>query len=500
MSRLKLLLPGGKSLTIASPFKNQTKNFANFSLILNFVSLVLVSVFALFLPLSSQFFSQDSETSTLKYLILFVLLFLIVFLLKILIQGNSFLIEPKGLLLILIFNLVLTSISVTVTTLRVSNTFGTIGFRSLSGLALMSLIGLFYFLNLYSLNIASVRKIFGLMGLGTIIYLIVHLLSADQTVTQATANLPLLVTGFSLLAYTVLRSTTRIFGSILLFIVGILMLISVPISSASYGNLLYFSLIFIVAYVMVLTLFTLRYKTQLKDRFRQIKKNIQNFIQVKKVKVPTNKGLADLHLVLIYILPIIVLITALFFFLNIHPANRTNLFTSIAQYYNDGFRQITGGTYQISGETLRPILLGVGSDNYNPSLPFLVNVLIVSGLVGTSIYLYLWVYFIKAAKDLFQKKLRLKKDFKITGIILFLVILLPLNLMISYSNLLTVILLWIMFAIVSALQTPFTINYFDNTIAIKNKTRLRWGVNIAITAALVAGIIYTINFLFILIK
>lgn len=501
MSALKLILPGGRSLVIGSPFKKQSNSLAGISLIINLISLAAISIFALFLPISGTLLGSDAETSTLKFLLFFVFVFLIIFILKFAIQGGAFIIEPKGLLMILVLNLVLTTLSILITTLRVSNTFGTTGFRYLSGIALMSLIGLFYFLNLYAANTQNIKRFLNLLSLGTILYVVIYLVTTNQTSNQVISNLPLITIGFIIFAYSLLQSRSKISATFAMFVLGILILVAVPFSVATYPTLFYYTLVLLIAYSLVISLYSLKNKQQLKVRFSQIKSNIINFLKVKKVSIPTNKGLSDLHLVIVFIIPIVLVLSALFFYLNTPQNTRITLFTDIADQYSEGIKIITAGSNSINGSNLRSILMGVGGDNYNPSRALFVNVFIISGVLGGLIYIGLWLYFIKSAKDLFLRKIKSKGDYKLAGLVLFYVILIPLVFLISYSNILVVVLLWIMYSLISVIQGNQNINYMDNTINTGKKLKPAASiVKFIAVALLLIGVIYSMNLIFIVLN
>lgn len=501
MSALKLILPGGKSLILNSPFKKQTHSLTGISLIVNMISLAAVSIFALFLPVSGTFFSSDSETSTIKFLILCVFAFLTIFILKLSIQGGAFIIEPKGLLMILVLNLILTTLSILITTIRVSNTFGTTGFRYLSGVALMSLIGLFYFLNLYLANAVNARRFINLLSLGTILYVVVLLVTSNQTSNQIISNLPMLTIGFMIFVYSLLQNKSKVSSTFTMLILGLLILVATPIGSATYANLLHFTIVLLISYLLVLTLYILKRKKELKLRFSQIKSNIVNFIKVKKVSIPTNKSIDDLHLVIVFVMPVILLLSALFFYFNVPTSARGNLVSNIGNHYVEGLKIISAGSDTINGSNIRSILMGVGGDNYNPARPFFVNVLVVSGIVGGLIYLGLWLFFIKAAKDLFVRKIKSYGDYKLVGISLLSVILIPLMLLISYSNILVITILWIMYSIISAKQGKLNLNYLDNSINSEKRLKPTAAVfKFLGISILLLGIAYSLNLILIILK
>lgn len=500
MSTLKLILPGGRSLRVSSPFSKETNKLSGLSLIINVISLTAVSLFAFLLPISGTLFSTDTETSSLKFLLIFVFAFLVIFLLKLLIQGNNFIIDPKGMLMILIFNLVLTTLSITITTLRVSSTFGTTGFRFLSGIALMSLIGLFYFLNLYAANNVGLKRLLNFISAGTVLYVLLYLLSVNQTNNQFISNLPLITIGLSILIYRVLKSQSKRLGSISVLVMGLLILVAIPFNDTTYSSLFFFTFALFIATTLVIALYVLKNKTYLKTRIKIIKANVISFINVKKISIPNTKGLADLHLIVVLILPIFLLLTSVFFYIKIPELEKPTFLTEISTEYTDGIRIIMAGSNTITGNNLRTIVMGVGNDNYNPARSFFVNVLIVSGLVGSVIYLVLWGYFIKAAKDLFSRSFKEKKDSKILALLLFSVILIPLILLTSFSNLTTVILLWILYAVISSMQSKFDINYLDNKIATTKPKLISVILRTLLTLALIVGIIYSLTIIFGVIK
>jgi hypothetical protein len=382
MATLKLLMPNGKAVYLNNPLKRNSGLKLIILNLLNIVSLITLCVFAFLAPVSSLLFQSDSETASLRFLLILVFLFLVIFIIKIALRGNKLMNDPKGLLFILVFNLLLTTVSITVTTLRVSSAFGTTGFRYMSGIALMSLIGLFYFINLYAVKINYSKLIINLFSLGTLAYLILINFSASQTITQTLSMLPLIFIGFGIAIFNLNKVTFRPLWIVTCILYVLLLIINVPVNAVTAKSLFYFSILTLITYLLLAGLIYMRNKSTVKAKFRELKNNIP--------------------LLLAVIAPVILFISSVVFFLNISPSSRSNVFVDVVQQYQDGFRLVTGNN-ALNGNNIRSILLGVGGDNYNPSKSFLVNVLIVFGILGVVVHFALWGYFIKLGRKLLFK-------------------------------------------------------------------------------------------------
>lgn len=499
MSKLRILLPGGKTFTLSNPLNNSNKYLSFFSLAVNYLSIAIIAIFSFLLPFSGQLMDSENNTSTLRFIVLFLILFLFVFLVKTLIQKRSFIIEPKGLLLILVFNLILTSLSILITTVRVSNTFGTDGFRSLSGIALMSLIGLFYLFNLYFADKAFRARLLNIFLVGSILSVFYNLIVHSQQDIDIIINIPLMVISFSLLVYKALTSTQKVIYSFALLIYGILILLTLPFNQVMYSELFYYILALFISYMVVMSLYITQSKYEIRKRIKEIKSNILNFLKVKKGFTPTNKGISDLYLVLFFVIPFILLISALLFYLNSPISSRNTFIVSEAQQYSNAFRSISGNSDSLTGNNIRSIFMGRGSDNYNTAYSFLVNVLVVHGLIGFAIYVFLWIYFIRTAVKRFNKDIKEAKDYKLSGFLLFNAIFISIVLMFSYSNLLTIVLLWIIYSLITSSYIKDNINYLftkDNL----NKTKIFVISRASLIILLGIGSIYLINLLLSVIK
>lgn len=493
MAKLKLLLPGGNQVSFENPFQGQANTKVVINFFVNLVSVILISLFAFLLPLSGNLFVTDTETSTLRFVLIFVFGFFVLFTFKLLTNGTKILIDPKGLLVILLFNLVLTVLSITISTIRVSSTFGTTGFRSLSGLALISLIGLFYFFNLYAVNSNWLRRTLDLFTIGTAVYLIYSLIEPTVGLSQLIANLPLIAVAFGFLIVRVSETKNKLLGMLSLLLSLILIFAALPLNGSI--EILYFVITLFIASSLVLSLYILRTKKTTKARLQSISSNIKNFLEVRKISVPTSKGLADLKFVLMLLLPVFLLLSAVILYFQIPQISRQNVITDITSQYTEGFRLITGGSSTIDQNNLRSILMGVGNDNYNPSQSFLVNVLIVNGLIGFLIFISLWIYFIKIAKDLLLSSIKSNKNYKVSVLILVTVILIPLNLAFSYASLITVVLLWLVYAFAVALQSKEKVNYFES-VNDEKSNRIMTFAKVVLAVAVVLAVIYLVNIIF----
>jgi len=484
MSKLKLILPGGKSFTLSADF---IKSSGKLDILVNIINTLSVGIFSLFIfliPVSGSLFSLDFETSILRFLIIFILSFLLIFLLKLIFQGSSFVIDPKGLLIILIFNLVLTASTLSITVIKVSGTFGVMGFRYLSGLTLMSLIGLFYFLNLYSPNTVQIKRILNLFVGGTFLYLVLSLINSNTNSATIINALPLLVVGFTALVALVLSSKNKVVGSFLVLGYILMSLILLPFSQSTYYQLFIFTICIFISSSLGILLYWSKSKKEFAKRFSQIKTNISNFIEVKKAPVPTIKGLSDLHFLLVYISPIIILLVSMFFYFSIPVSTRTNIINTLTTPYADSIKLITAGTYSINTQNIRSILLGVGSDNYSAAWPFLANVITVTGFIGSTIYIFLWFYFIKIAKENFLRSIKDRSNFKLTGLLLFVSLFLPLVLLVNYGGILNLVVLWVVYGISSSLRTPRITSYLSNNIE-RSSTRFSTILKIVISVVLI---------------
>lgn len=496
MSKLKILLPGGKSLTIKNVFKLNNNLLSNS---LNIGSLILISIFTFLIPFSGVILGLDSETSALRFLLLFVSIFSLVFIFKLVIQKRSFLIEPKGLLLILIFNLILTTLTILVSTLRVSNTFGISGFRYLSGITLMSLIGLFFFINLYLTKVRTRDYLLDILTLGSVFYIFVNFIFVQVDTLYFLLNIPLVVLSLSLVFYKLLLLPKKLLYSIAGLLYFVLILLALPLNGSTYSELFYYNFAFFISYLLVLILYIKRNKTNVFVRMKNIQQNIANFFKVKKGFTPTSKGISYLYYVIALLIPFLSVFIGILFLLGMSPSIRFSLFTAEAQQYVNVLSNISGRSSELTGSTIRSILTGVGADNYNSAYSFFANVILIHGLVGSTIYLILWGYFIIKAKSLFMQSIKNNGNVKLAAFLLFFSIFIPLVFLFSYSSLSVLVVLWFVYALISSMLIKEDIDYVSTQVNNFKGNRDKI-LKLIILVLSSVGIIYLISLLFSIVK
>lgn len=464
MSKLKFLLPGGKSVTLKNPFTNLYKS-------INFVALFVFQAFIVLLPLSTTLLSINAETSVLKYIFAGLIALIGIYLIKTILQGAQFFIEPKGLFFILIFNLILTAFGLFVSTIRVSTTFGTDGFRYLSGIALMSLIALFYIINIYVFNKKSFNQFINLLTFGIVLYLVFYLVFKNQTYTDLLLNFPIVLLGFVLLIYRAIKSNYQILDSIIPFIY---LLASILVYSQSQSGFLGFIYYFVAIYIplfIVLGIYLKKKRSFIKSRIFNLKLKIQRVLKNPKSLRLTPSFFRELFFIGLLLSPIILIVLSLILVLSLTESSRSGIFVNTINSYIDSFKFMIGGNSSLNIDNLRAFLLGKGSDNYNLSKSYFENVLIVNGFLGLIMYLFLSGFFIKLALKRFTESIKQSKQIFMPSILFFVSIFLPIVLVFSYGNLLTIVLLWIVYSLIATSYSTLKFNYLTELVTIKNQNR-----------------------------
>lgn len=496
MSKIKLVLPvGNKAVTFSNPFTKEFITFKNLLVITNLLSIGVFSLFIFLLSTMAGILSYtELDTVVLRFLIFFVFALLAIFLVRVVLAGGKIIIDPKGFLMVLLFNLVLTASSVLVVTTRVSNTFGTIGFRYLAGITLISLIGVFYFTSLHTMVNTAVRRFVDLFIFGTEIFVLVQLLS-ERTSTQTSvimASLPVLALAILLSAYRLLSEgkIDAVKAIILAVFTGLSILI-IPLNIQSYSTLFLFTLALLISYLLVALLYVSRVKLTFKSR---VKTALNNF----KLKMLSK---SDVQVLAVLVVPVVLILALAFFYLNL---SNKNIFNPIVQQYSTALQNLNGGA-ELNTNNLRTLVLGKGSDNYSSNAPFLVNVLIVQGLLGVLIYAVLWTYFINKAKGALLYNLKNRRGFKLTAVILFYLILMPLVLIYSYPSLIAIILMWAAFALVGNLkykedQKDLFLTEPQALPQTKNKALLFSVLRVVSVVLITTAAVYLVHFLWTVIK
>src|SRR5690606_26403083 len=105
------------AVTFSNPFTKEFITFKNLLVITNLLSIGVFSLFIFLLPTMAGILSYtELDTVVLRFLIFFVFALLAIFLVRVVLAGGKIIIDPKGFLMVLLFNLVLTASSVLVVT------------------------------------------------------------------------------------------------------------------------------------------------------------------------------------------------------------------------------------------------------------------------------------------------------------------------------------------------------------------------------------------------
>lgn len=149
--------------------------------LLNYIELKAFYLLLTVIPFSYLFINNDltDEGSIFIVTLLLLIVFLAIYISRSLLIGFKNLKEPKGLIPILTFGLLLSVIALINDPATAANTFGTDTVKGISSLAVVAFILLFYFTSIFLTNGKHVKKAFLIVVLGFTLGMVVELLDEN---------------------------------------------------------------------------------------------------------------------------------------------------------------------------------------------------------------------------------------------------------------------------------------------------------------------------------
>ncbi len=448
MKKLKILIPMLRN----EPFEFfifdfSRKNNTASNLLLKYLYFFGYSIFFLGLFLisfSGDFYQNiDSETSILKYLLIFLPLILGLYLSTVVLNGKRRIVDPEFFLAVLLFALGTTSAAVLTLNPSLSNTFGSTSIRALSGIALISFIILFYLTNIYIHNRVLLRRSIKLLLAGFILFLILRFLTLQSITDSVNINL-MLITLAGIAVLTKSSINLRWFKISLIIILSVIGIWSYTHDQLATIGLSYVLLPLFFVLLVILIVFYFAKRNFLKVIFKGSMSFWEETMHSKKVDIfKFIKYLIDW---LMLLSPIIVLVV--FFLIN----RDQNILLSLQSQFEQNlksFNVISDFSAGVNSQTINIFLFGKGSMSLVPSDSLISNVIISQGLLGLISYLAIFLYAILNGIKCLLKTFKKGGNYTLPLFLVFILLLIPLESFYFYPGMLMLTLWWFAFALLS---------------------------------------------------
>ncbi len=370
------------------------------------ISLVVVFLLPVFFVLTNIFNTAfESEPQYLiNYLIVSMAVLTSLFLGKLVLAGKKIVIDPVGFIPVLLFALGLIFTAVTSVNVGSSSTFGNSSTKLFSGLFVMILVSIFYFVSLYISNSTLLlrfnRLFFALFLFWYILILATGILDYSN-ITSFLFNL-FFVYVISLSSVLAVKNVklSYLYKAVLAIIMFSVLFYYLGSTIEFLGYLLAVTLIFniglFIIWISLLQSGFLRFRrnfTELISMGKELFKtrNLTKFLRIKSLYTVT-------HL-LLFLSPFI-LSTVLVVVIAINNV-KISLFTETFESFKSSILSLGNNTASL--ENFRIILTGKGIASFSFSLPFFSNVIQIFGLIGTVSYGIIVIYGAKLALTTLKK-------------------------------------------------------------------------------------------------
>lgn len=412
----------------------------------------VLSLIIVFLTFPVLLFLSKTDWQFSSSLIIAIAIFLIGillfnFIIQISLIGKKLLTDPVGFMPVLFFALGIIATAVFTATNGSDATFGTDSTRIFSGLFVMLMLALFYLLNLY-INNRVLLKRFVAFKTGAILilaaFLIFQVFSYDfgivymlNAIEFALLALFVLLGGIYLSKFRMLKKTL-----VLLFVFGIIFAImqkGIVYLEYVVVHLWVFDLALFAAWLILAKYTFSSFKLQLKS----VQVTLQKFVKSKDTTIFIKEQLGkNLLGILIFLSPFLIgVILCLIMLFN--KLNFTFLQSIIESIWTN---LTTLGNNSVEGNNIRQILTGKGISSFNSLGSLLYNIISISGLIG------LVSYFILIVSGIFFSIKTIRRSSTTLNVYLlpaFTIIYLSIFFLVFTPSILTMILWWISFSLIT---------------------------------------------------
>jgi hypothetical protein len=442
--KIRFALPSGNFLNLNFPilalqglsFPKKVAKMTTYTSLLVF----FIWFFLLFFATVSTI--NNTDYLGFKYFLIGTLALAGLFLVQLLLRGKKILLDPPGFLAVLVFALATTTTSVLVTPANISNTFGGENFKALSGLVIMSALGLFYFTQLYVFNKTRFLALLNTIIVSLILFLGYLLLGGDYSA----ASILLLVATLPLLGGITFYYKKYSFIYFLIAIVDIVLIFDRGLSENN-------PLLKPIALPLSLTLFVASLLVILFvifSKFEILKKETIELAEL-KTKYKDLKTWKSVGRKLLYFVVLLspILVFGYLIYLVQNDYSLKSLFENAIddlEYAWERIRIDNGNFF----EKLRTLIVGLGIAKANTSNSLLSNILLSQGILGLVSYIFIWTFAISKASKLLSNMIEKNDWYKVIASFVIVLIFVPLFSIFAYPSIFLVALWWILFSLLIA--------------------------------------------------
>jgi hypothetical protein len=496
MKRLQILLSSRWSIGLSYPifsFKNDgiLKTLLRLSIYLGYLAIFLGAILIGFL-------SSSGETPLFHGFIIFILVSLALLGINIVLSGWKILVDPANFLTVLTFSLLLTLCAVFSIEASRNNTFGSTSFRGLSGIFVISLIVLYYFINIYIRDIVSFRKLINTLIAGLLIFFVYCSLALIENSSIIGMNIYIIGILIALLTLiAVLGKRRNLLFTVILLIVGLITFSNIGNGAAYSTQILSLVWSFLITTLIVFIIYIVSKKDR-KTAFAELRAEFKN----RKINIIQ---LINKHPI-IKIAGILIVLIGLTMFV-------TNKLDSGESFIVEKFRQIStafmnlGDSEIVDLKFIQQILFGVGSKAITTTSSFIVNLINSLGLLGFAAYLFLILNIVYKATTFFNKNIRSPRNNLLSIITLFISIFVPIISLFVYPGLAFILIWWMFFSLISTSESK-DFNEKDNVILMDSFEVKRYRIAISnisikspvVQTVLIIGIVAIVGYILTIVK
>jgi len=489
-----------KPLEIKVPGIGPKMNF--FDRILEFADFTKTAIFFILLmlfPFSYLFFeSLGFETSVFLSVLIGCIFAFGLYGLQIALAFKKRFIDPKGLFYVLVFGLLTTTAAVLITPANAANTFGTTGLssvRGISGLAVISFLGIYYLVNLLIRNESLAKLSLYSLVTGVVSYCVYILI-----VGIPEANILVLITLLPYLLLALLTEKNNLVKITLLIgaiLYGYIIFENIVVSDGLFVLLL---ISFVVSTVLTVLFFKDKEKT-VTTAFSSIKPSKFQFDISSIVNFIFNYVFSLLKFVSIFTFLILLVLTIYSF---TKDKDSIDVFENTSTSYEAIWKEVKaapGSELKLLSNSDIEVpawAIGKGTVEANLGYPLFANVLLGQGLIGIAAYLLLVLFsFIYAIKSLFDKKDKYTFTYNFNVINSFVVLVIGIYSFFFYPGIFMLYTWWLAFSFIIANYTLSpVIKEFSKAQSINFRGRSTKAVGMALR--LVLGLtLLALSFIFI---
>lgn len=438
MKKLKLQISRHHYFTLLLPILNRD-NILNS--VIKSLPFLLISIFTLYIIILLNLFwinPVNLETQIFNYSIVSIIIMFTIYFVLVSLNGRKRLIDPPLFINVLFFALLTTFSAVLVLPTGTTNTFGTSGVRTLSGVFILTAIALYYLVNFLVKDNFLVKRFIYTFIFGLFFSLLLLSATSFGSINNVSGYiiqlsiLPILIIGAIIFS----RIPKIIF--ITLFVITSLLLgISLGGSTTDIEKLYVVLISLSISGLYYLVVFTLINR----GVFRR------SIDAIKNEKLLKNK-IKKSSRILLLLSPLGVFLTG-FVVQVISKVNFLGVFQNLNDISNV-FNLLTNETVSSSPAVVK-LLFGIGGRGLSPEISMISNVIASSGIVGFIAYLSLALAVIVLGFKEIRERLKSGNEYKLFTLIYFILVYLIVVSFFVYPSILLLVVWWIFFGVFSAM-------------------------------------------------